>query len=217
MRLTQDTINRIIMLRKHGYSIPEISGKCQLSKSTVFRYIKGIDILPNHYERWLERRNASKIIAERNWTYARKKAEQLISGLTKKELTLIGASLYWAEGSKRDFCLTNTDPEMIRIFIYILRAIFLVNDSDLVISLRIYEDLDKTACLVHWSEITGINLMNGISVDVLNGSKKGKLKYGMCRVRVKKGGFLLKQFRSIIERVGAELGPRSSMDRTKDS
>ena len=39
-------------------------------------------------------------------------------------LALIAASLYWAEGAKKDFSLTNSDPEMIRVFVMILRKIF---------------------------------------------------------------------------------------------
>ena len=81
--------------------------------------------------------------------------------------------------------------------------------------MRIYEDLNRNSCLKHWSKITGIQLNNETSIYVLNGSKQGKLQYGMCRIRVKKGGLLLKKFFAIINRLEyLTESPRSSTDRT---
>lgn len=217
MRLTTETICKIRNLRKKGYSIPEISHEYQIPKSTVLRRVKGVEILPQYYQRWLERRNASKIISERNWKFAIRKAEQKISSLAEKDLLLIGVSLYWAEGSKRDFSFSNTDSEMVKVFIYILRRIFQVRDEDLKISLRIYEDLNKNICLRYWSKILGINLDKKASVNILKGSKKGKLKYGMCRIRVKRGGLLLKEIFSLIKRLDYLISPRSSTDRAPHS
>ncbi len=181
--------------------MPEISRICKISKSTVSRYVKSVDILPEHYQRWLDRRNASKIISERHWIMAQEKAEQLADSLAREDLAFIAASLYWAEGSKKDFGLSNTDPDLIKLFLYTLRTAFEVQDSDLKISVRIYEDLNKKNCLKFWSRVTGIKLGNDTSVNVLRGKKKGKLSYGMCRVRVKSGGLLLKEIFCIIKRL----------------
>lgn len=42
-------------------------------------------------------------------------------------------------------------------------------------------------------------------VHVLNGKKIGKLQYGMCRVRIKKGGVLLKKIvglnKAVVEQI----------------
>ena len=124
-------------------------------------------------------------------------------------------SLYWAEGAKRDFTFLNTDAEMIRIFVYILRKVFKIKDEELKISLRIYEDLDKKTCLRYWSKIIGIRLEINTSVDILKGAKKGKLEYGMRRIRAKKSGLLLNEFFAIIKRVINLTSPHSSMDKNK--
>ena len=207
--IPEQKIARIRQLRTQGFSIPEISHELDQSKSTVFRYIQGVEIAPIYRKRWLDRRNASKIISTRNWIAARIKAERAVSELSDKELTLIGVSLYWAEGAKKDFMFSNTDPEMIRVFLAILRKIFRVKDDDIKISLRIYEDLDRNACLKYWSMITGAELDQDTSIDILRGSKNGKLKYGMCRVRVKKGGLLLKEFSAIMGRMIGLISPHS--------
>ena len=202
MRLDKKTTYKIKKLRKRGLSIPEISRELSVPRGTISRHIQGVKILPQYYPRWLERRNASKIISERNWDIATQKAKALFSSLTLRELALIGATLYWGEGSKRDFGLSNTDPELIRIFIYVLKIVWGVQEKDLKISLRLYEDLNKKDCLRYWSKIVGVKLNNKTSINILQGSKQGKLKYGMCRIRVKKGGWLLKEIVSINKRVG---------------
>lgn len=200
MRLQKETIRKIKRLRKTGKSILEISRALFLPKSTVSRHIQGIEILPKYYSRWLERRNAAKITSERNWNTAIQKAEKLFPSLTLRELAIIGATLYWGEGSKRDFGLSNTDPELIRIFISILKKVWGIPEKDFKISLRLYEDLDKKSCLRYWSKIVGIKLNDKTSINILHGSKQGKLKYGMCRIRIKKGGWLLKEVTSINKR-----------------
>ena len=217
MKITSATAAKITNLRKQGFSIPEISRGCGVSKSTALRYAHKVKILPRYYSRWLERRNASKIISERNWEIAFDKARKLISPLSEKHLAILAASLYWAEGAKKDFSFLNSDAEMIKIFISILRRVFQVKNADLKISIRIYEDLDRKKCLNYWSKITGIKLGGQTSIEVLRGSRGGKLKYGMCRIRVKKGGLLLKQFSAIIREVSKFLSPRSSTDRIRDS
>lgn len=214
MSIDQKTILKIKNLRKEGFSIPEISRKCIIPKSTVSRYIKGVDILPQYYQRWLDRRNSSEIISKQNWKNARQEVDEIIDSLNEKDLTMIGSLLYWAEGSKKDFSFSNTDPRMIRVFIYVLKKSFKVNVDDLKVSLRIYEDLDKKACLSYWSEVTGVELDDKTSVNVLKGSKKGKLQYGMCRIRIRKAGSVFKKIFSIIEKIDYLTSPCSSMDRT---
>jgi hypothetical protein len=217
MALTWDKIKNIQELRKKGFSIPEIAKQEQISKSTVLRRVQGIEILPEHKQRWLGRKNASKIISERSWNSAIEKGRELLPEVFDEHLALIAASLYWAEGAKNDFSFTNSDPNMVKVFVSILRKTFLVKDEDFKISLRLYEDLDKSDCIKFWSAIVGVNLANNVSIHTLNGSKKGKLKYGMCRVRVKKGGLLLKTIFAINKRVIAFVTPRSSTDRAAPS
>lgn len=192
---------KIIFLRERGHSIPEISRECGISKSTASRHAKTIKILPEYHQRWLARRNASQIISERGWQTAHKKAEELFPSLTWRDKILINAVLYWAEGTKRDFNFINTDADMIRFFVHVLKNSFHIKNDDFKITLRIYEDLDKNSCLRYWSEVTGIDLGKNTAVNILSGSKKGKLQYGMCRVRVKNGGLLHKEFFSIIKRI----------------
>lgn len=202
MRVNDGIKKQIRDLRKRGYSIPEISKECGISKSTALRYAKKVEILPRYRDRWLERFNAGKIVAQRRWNVALKEAKDLVGDINYKNWVLIATALYWAEGAKRDFSFSNTDPRMVKVFIYVLRNIFKIKNDDLKVSLRLYEDLDKNKCIRYWSKIIGINLSGNVSINTLKGYKMGKLQYGMCRIRVRRGGLLLKRFFAIIERIG---------------
>lgn len=203
MRITDDLQNQMEKMRKLGLSVPEISNKLGIPKSTVLRHIKHVQIAPKNLQRWLDRKRSSQISAEKNWQIAGEKAKERISQFSQNDLAYIGAAIYWAEGSKKDFSLSNTDPKIIKIFIESLLSCYQVTTSDIKISIRIYEDLDKNECLKFWSKVTGIKLTNKTSFNVLKGAKKGKLKYGMCRVRVKKGGNKLKELLSLKEKIHA--------------
>lgn len=216
-KLNFKKINEIKKLRQLGHSISEISSIVNCGEGTAFTYAKNVKILPKYYPLWLEKCNSSKFLADQRLKCAAQKAKKLLKYVTIRDLILIGTMLYWAEGAKRDFTFSNTDPEMIKIFVYILRIVFKIKNEQFHISLRIYEDLNKKQCLQYWSKITGVALNSKTFVDVLRGSKKGKLKYGMCRIRVKKGCIILKEFSAIIKRLCFLLSPHSSMDRTRDS
>jgi len=179
-------------MRSHGFSLPEISLKLRVGQGTVWRHIQGVKISDKYKNIWLEKRKPS--IRRKN--EALKRAEMLangtISDLSEKEKLLILASLYWAEGAKADFNLTNTDPDLINIFVKGLCNSLEISRDRLRLNVRIYEDMDREKCLKFWFRVTGLSSENLSSVNVLFGKKSGKLKYGMCRVRVTKGGDMLK-------------------------
>lgn len=186
-------IQEIIKLRSHGYSLPEISNITGISKSTTFKYIRGIQILPDYISKWSEKRGGSKKRKLLKEQEAFKDGKRLVGKLSRKELYILLTALYWSEGNKKDFSLTNTDPYLIRVFIEGLREIFNVSNDKIRVSIRIYEDLDRENCIDYWSKVVGISRDGIASVNVLSGNKKGKLEYGMCRIRVLKGGDLLKK------------------------
>lgn len=196
-KLEHDIVARIQSLRKKGYSLPEISRLVNVPKTTIFRYIKGVEILPEFIPTWSIKWGGSrkrKLLKEKQ---ALKDAQKIVGNLSRKEKKLFLSALYWGEGSKKDFGLSNTDPELIKTFINVLRNVFNIQDDRLRISIRIYEDMDKDKCLNFWSQVAEIEKEKFTNVDVLFGKKKGKLEYGMCRVRVIKGGDLLKQIKGI--------------------
>lgn len=196
--LTKTQINRIIRLRKRGHSLPEIRRVTSHGSGTVLKYIQGIEILPEFKELWKNKRKSSVSRMIQEQKEAKKEAKKLIKTIGKKEKALIAACLYWAEGAKRDFNLTNTDSSLIKTFISCLEELG-VKKERLSINLRIYEDLDREKACNFWSKIVGISKEKIMYIDVLKGKKKGKLEYGMCRLRVTKGAYFLKLLNNLVE------------------
>ena len=193
MKIAQEKINTIKELRKKGWSVPEISQEIGISKTSVLRYIDGVEILPEYLSEWAGKRGGSRKRKIKLEERALQEGLRLVGQLSLKEKLLFISALYWAEGNKKDLILTNTDPNLIRVFMAGLRDVLKVSDNRIKVSIRLYEDIDREKSLNFWSGIVGISKSHFLSVNVLEGKKIGKLEYGMCRIRVSKGGDLLKK------------------------
>ena len=189
--LTKKQINYIVQLRKRGHSLPELRCLTGHGKATIFKYIQGVNILPKFQDLWRNKRKSSVARMVQEQKKAQGQAKGLINKIGKEEKILIAACLYWGEGAKRDFSLSNTDPELIKTFVECLEELGVTKER-LRVTIRAYEDLNKEKICNFWAKIVGIPKKNIINVNVLKGKKKGKLKYGMCRIRIAKGGYLLK-------------------------
>lgn len=188
-------------MRSYGWSLPELAKEFKVGHATVWRHVQGIQILPKYQEIWKNKRRSSvkrMIQAEK---LALNKAKKTIRSLSDKEKELVLACLYWGEGGKKDFNLTNTDPELINVFIKGLQRLYGIPVSKIKVNLRLYEDLDRDVCVDYWSKMVGIPKQNILGVNVLNGKKTGKLKYGMCRLRIEKGGDMLKYLSALRTRI----------------
>lgn len=190
-------------LRQKGYSLPEISKKLRIGKTSVFRYIRGVKILPKYIKEWRSKQGGSIKRMEARKKYAQDQARKTITSLTKKEKIIFLSALYWGEGGKTDFNFINSDPNLIKVYIEGLQNVFGVTKDKLKVSIRIYEDLDKEKCLEYWSFVTGVPINKFVNVNILKGKKIGKLSYGMCRIRITKGGDMLKYIKAVYGRVSA--------------
>lgn len=217
-KTSQAVIHTIISLRKKGFSIKEIHLKLNKSKSLISHYIKGVEILPQYINLWKLKKGASKQRSLEAWAKAKNIAESFFSSpLSSREKILIIACLYWGEGGKNsDFNLSNTDPNLIKIFIEYLKELG-IEKNRLKINIRIYEDMNPKKVINYWAKVIGINPKKILGVNILKGKKNGKLKYGMCRIRITKGGFVLKTIMSIISTLNAFISPRSLTDKTAHS
>lgn len=213
--LTGNQISEITKLRRCGHSLPEIKNATGHGSATIFKYIQNVEILPEFLERWKNRKKSSVIRMLENQKKARIEAESIVKNITPKDRILISACLYWAEGNKKDFSLSNTDPILIKTFLECLSEIGVKKD-DIRVSIRIYEDINPKEARKFWAGITNMPVNKISSINVLKGKKKGKLKYGMCRIRVVKGVYFLKYLKSVKDIIGEIIiTPHSSTDQNK--
>lgn len=216
-RISPNTLKEIKNLRSQGWSLPELAKKFEIGRGTVWRHVQTVKILPEFQVLWASKRVSSIRRRDLAVNKARDKATNLVTNLTARERILVLASLYWAEGAKKDFNITNTDPNLIKVFVRGLVNDLGIERNRFKLNIRIYEDMDQKSCIRFWLKTTELDKGSVTSVNVLYGKKEGKLKYGMCRLRVLKGGDVLKYMVALRERIVDHFCPCSSTDRTEES
>ncbi|MBI4692309.1 MAG: hypothetical protein HY773_02630 [Candidatus Terrybacteria bacterium] len=194
-----EKIKEMKELRRHGYSINELVEKLSIPKTTIWHHVHSIHILPKYLPLLKAKRGGSALRKQNNLKKAKEYAEELLSG-PNRELAISIAMLYWAEGSKKACEFINSDGTMIRFYLKILRNIFKIPNENIKPTMRIFTGMNKKQCWNYWSQITGIPKKEFI-IRFNDGGLKGKTKYGMCRITVRKGSNMLKLMYALIERI----------------
>ncbi len=196
--LLKSEIDKIKKLRETGHSLNEIKSVVNRGYGTVYRYMKNVPVISKYQDILKSKQGGSSARSQKNWNNARKNASKIINDLNFKEKMVALSCLYWGEGNKTELSLINSDPSLLKVFLSCLRELG-IKESDLKISLRLFEDIDRNKATDFWLKI--LHLPNGsiTKYDIKKGSKSGKLKYGMCRIRVKKSDKYFKLIMSMID------------------
>lgn len=172
-------------LRRQGFSLNEISHKLGISKSTASVWLKNIQISSQgrfriQHNRIKGRENERNIKLQQTCfkddsarTWAKLVHQQCKMSLPLSQVYC--ALLYWAEGGKtipHRVEFTNFDPEMIRIFLTLLRMGFNIDESKLRVTLHLHEYHNDTIQRQFWHEITGIPLKQFHRIHRKNNSVK---------------------------------------------
>lgn len=161
-------------LRQRGLSISEIAKRYSLPKTTVHLWIRDIRLSKDQSE--ILKVKAIKALAkarikaqhikkaQRAHTIAllTRKGIEDIGILTKRDLLILGVSLYWAEGFKNKhekrlgFC--NSDPAMIRLYMKFLTDVMCIEKSDLTARVGLNESYKNSALEIQefWEKETGL-------------------------------------------------------------
>ena len=190
-----------IKLRKQKKSYNEISKILGIPKSTMHYWFK-----ENPWSEKIKRelmkkawklgKKQLKLMAKANkkkWEEWHKQCQQEavkeFPSLKNNQLFLAGLMLYWGEGdSKMKNCqvrLSNTDPEMIRIFSLFLQKICKVPKNKIKIALILYPDLDEQKCKKLWQKATGIPINQFTKAQFIKGKHPTtRLSYGICNINL---------------------------------
>ncbi len=107
-------------------------------------------------------------------------------------LFVAGIMLYWAEGKTTDrepynLELSNSDPNLLKLYYGFLRRYFNINNSLLKVRLFLYPDLDEEKIKSFWSNLLDIPLNQFIKSYIANSRSsvtKNKLSYGTCSIYI---------------------------------
>ncbi len=201
-----------IKLRLQGKSYLEINRLIHISKSTLSVWLKDLQIpdtaktaINNRGRKaaiaaLIKRNKLQTHLAQQRALNIQDTAAKNIKQLTKQELLIAGIALYWAEGYKRliirggiekthhPVSLSNSDPQLIQLFLRFLREICLVPENKISANVRIFEHQNAGQLLQFWHKTTKIPLEKfhkfyyGISKSSLGKRPYNILPYGTIQI-----------------------------------
>lgn len=181
---------KALKLRSQGKSYGEIKKTLGIPKSTQSGWFKNLK-LPPSVQRILEEkgrttreflmrfnRERTKRIQKENKEIKRK-ALQEISKLSKRELILIGAALYWGEGyktqkNKEGLQLSNSDPYLIALFLRFLREVIEIPEEKFRVRISIHPNISAQSAIDSWSKITNLPKERFYITDQISRASGGK-------------------------------------------
>lgn len=198
-----------LKLRLRGKTYGEIKDVLNIPKSTQSYWFKKLE-LPAKTQRIIANKHGKALVALRvfntNRTHSihqenktiEEEYESKIGSLSKRDLTLIGASLYWGEGYKNFnqkrggypyVCLANSDPKMILVFMRFLEQALNVKREMMRAEILIQPNLSSIDALNYWHDITKIpkdKLFVYKALSRASGGKRPKnlLPYGTFQLKV---------------------------------
>jgi len=212
---------KAIKLRKKGLSYREIGKELDVAKSTVRSWCINIPLSPGDRERLYTRQvlllargpNSQKERRIREIAKIISCAEKEIqTPLSIETYRLLGAALYWAEGSKTTgFKITNSDPDFILFMVKWLEKIFGVRAKNLKAWLNVYPQQNELDLKQFWSQLTGIpfeNFGKSFIKPLSKNYKKNNLYYGTIRIGVSKGTDMRHRVYGWIKTVLKDVAPR---------
>ena len=206
--------DKAIALRQLGKSYPEILAEVPVVKSTLWTWLKDVELCSEAKQVIAERRARNQAIGVKGCRDGRiqrtldiqSAASEEVGTLSLREQWLIGAALYWEEGSKEKeqkpgsgvrFC--NSDPHMVRFFQYWLVQICGLNPEDLVydVAVHVASKERATEILYFWSDILDcswtrirVSYKRWVNPKGTNRHKQGYDYKGMCRITVRRSAEL---------------------------
>ncbi len=228
-KYTKKDKNTARRLRKKGLSYGEITRRTGIAKSTLSLWLKYVSLSSADKKRLYSKQVKALSLGSRSQHARREHEVNFIIQEAKKEigislstesLRLMGAALYWAEGSKRArrVQITNSDPHLILFSVIWIEKVFGISADDLRARLNIYSRQNDNAIKTFWSDLTGIPVKNfGKSYIKPSGKgfKKNNLYYGTIRIEVPKSADLLHKIFGWIQASLESLAPKTTLVQQK--
>ncbi len=185
-------------LRRSGMSVKTIAKTLSCAISSVSVWVREIKLTPSQRESLdlLKKGIRGKTCSG---FYARKRDKWFEEGRKEASknntLLLTICMLYWAEGSKSDnnsIQISNTDIDMLKIFVLGLKKIYNCSDEDIYIEISSYSENGLSEEEIKNAVSTRLevakdrikNIRFDVDRRVRSGKKKNKHPYGIVRVSV---------------------------------
>ncbi len=197
-----------------GRSYNEITRLLKVPKSTLSGWFTNIELSKEATKRLknrvhtasikglLARNKNQTIIAETRSREMHDGGKSLIKNISKRDLLVLGTALYWAEGYKRPVVirgktrtshrvsLTNSDPDLIFLFLQFLRETCKVPNEKIIIWIRYFNHQDPVYLLNFWQKKCNIPYSNfrktlqTVSISSQRKKSYNSLPFGVAQISV---------------------------------
>lgn len=167
MAYPQEIKEKVIELRKQGYSLNEIMRLVPAVKSTIALWMRGVELDKAARNRLFTRSEARYFFNAQNRRAKTKALEQKYYEEALAEIALypnsdkvICAMIYWCEGGKNasgGVRFTNSDPALIASFLRLFRAAFPLDETKFRACVHLHDYHNENTQLDFWSKITDID------------------------------------------------------------
>ncbi len=189
------------LLRGKGMSLNEIVHEIGVSKASVSLWVRNIKLSDQQKRKLsthgrsvesIEKRRINRI----NGTLKRHRiiidsAKEKILTLSKQELLLVGAALYWGEGGKTNkgmARISNSDPDVIRFMMRFFREIFNVPPKKFRGHVHTFSHLNAEKAERYWSRVSEIPRGQFYKTyskpSIASKGKRDSLPYGTFQIYV---------------------------------
>ncbi|KWV32492.1 helix-turn-helix domain-containing protein [Micromonospora rifamycinica] len=156
-----------VALRGEGRSVDDIAARLGVAKSTAYLWVRHLPLDPDDDAARERRRARARTMADSRWAahraardaaqeQVRTQMRELVGQLGDREVLLLGAALYWCEGTKSKpwrrhdhVQFVNTDARLLRLFLRFLAACG-VDRSVPTYRVSIHESADVAAAERWW-------------------------------------------------------------------
>ncbi|MEV4630690.1 helix-turn-helix domain-containing protein [Micromonospora sp. NPDC049523] len=164
--------DRAVRLREDGWSVTDIATELGVAKSTAYQWVRHLP-LDVDSERARRKRAHSKVMTDARWARHRQERDERqaemhaveaarVGSLSERDLLLVGAAVYWCEGSKSKpwrrndrLTFTNSDAGLLALFLRFLESCG-VDRAAPTYRVSIHESADVEAATAWWIEVLGL-------------------------------------------------------------
>jgi hypothetical protein len=209
---------KALELRRAGFSYNEIRDQVKVAKSTLSLWLRDVRLTAKQKRRLSTKmgareRSGIKLAYEEKRKKLLDRASDYFSEVVfdRNALTLVGAALYWAEGTKYGaFSFANSDPDMVKVYLLWLRTALLVPENKISFRVHVYLDTGKTLEEVEsfWEGIVGVTRQVFQKAIVNNRpksskhTKPGRSIYGTLHIRVRNSSICYSAVVALLQKMG---------------
>ena len=152
------------ILRAKGHSIKEIATKLLVSQSTISVWVRNEVLSASAQSRIrnksiLGRKNASAVHIQKRMQRQNnsiESAKKLFADRISHENYVLCSMIYECEGGKGEFGVlefTNSDPQLVKVFLSLLRKIFALDETKLRVVMHLHSHHSEIQEKAFWSKV----------------------------------------------------------------